>query len=589
LAPSPSGPRHAAPPQFAAATSPADALQQFIASRNALPRRDLRALLRQAAPAQIRELLALNEANPRFTDRGWVRRTLLERWAASAPVEALQWTEGLGRLDERVEAAAIVCNRWSETAPRPAAAAAWDLRRPQSRMAALRSVISVWTRAHPEDVRAWVYGAQDTEQHRIGRTLYHLSLSATAPEQALREGSERNNDFLVARAMDELASQDPVAALRAIDALPTGVQRDQATGALVGALARTDPTTACDLALATTTPSLRRKLLATAGYGYAESDPQNAVAWIQAHIEDANDRGSALRAAAETLARTAPAAAAAVVATMDGAAATYAAREVAKYWTAADPTAALAWARQLPTEGAQSVAASAIVEELFQSDPSGALATMQSSFPDSVLAESYSRLGWLAGQHGAATSLALLGQMREGPAKTAFIGALATELAGADTSTATALLDQLPPGAARTSATVAVAQAWRDHDPAAAASWAFSLPESPARADAMAAVVNGWINVDVSAVADWLRRLPSGPSRDRALSTAIAGLAQTTPATAAAWVARLPSGENRRNAILAVAETWLQQDRTAALRWLATSDLPAEEQARLANQERGAP
>ncbi len=66
-------------------------------------------------------------------------------------------------------------------------------------------------------------------------------------------------------------------------------------------------------------------------------------------------------------------------------------------------------------------------------------------------------------------------------------------------------------------------------------------------------------------------------------------LAQTTPATAAAWVAQLPSGENRRNAIVAVAKTWLQQDRTAALRWLATSDLPAEEQARLTNQERGAP
>jgi hypothetical protein len=159
---------------------------------------------------------------------------------------------------------------------------------------------------------------------------------------------------------------------------------------------------------------------------------------------------------------------------------------------------------------------------------------------------------------------------------------VAATLSEADSIAAAELvLDSLPPGKAQDDVLVGVVQRWTQRDPVAAAEWVSRFPESAVRNSAMENVIKLWCAQDLSAPGQWLGTLKLSPSRDEGLRAYADALAPHLPREAAAWASAIANPELRAAQLERVVANWLQTDRTAAMQWMETAQLPGTLRERL--------
>jgi len=127
----------------------------------------------------------------------------------------------------------------------------------------------------------------------------------------------------------------------------------------------------------------------------------------------------------------------------------------------------------------------------------------------------------------------------------------------------------------RTRLPVQIGMQWIRHDPKAAMAWLAALPAGVDRDDGVESSFGAWARVDGVAAFAWAERL----ELDRWNEPAYAAYAQAMVVYDRAKdvlpvVARFSNAALRDSTMIAVVKAWLENDRPAALAWLAESNLP---------------
>ncbi len=191
-----------------------------------------------------------------------------------------------------------------------------------------------------------------------------------------------------------------------------------------------------------------------------------------------------------------------------------------------------------------------------------------------------------------------------------------TLLAQSEWATAAAFAAGLPAGPAQTAGLELAARTWAAHEPAAALQWSVgivdpfaagvaqrgiaeagvssdpralleriaALPEGPAQSDLRAAAASAWARRDPDAAIEWLR---TQREEARLRSAVTFAVAQTNPGRATSLAEQLPEGRDRWLLLTMIGQTWVAQDRPAAMEWAGRLSVSAERDAAFAGIETG--
>ena len=465
---------------------PQDASNALATAEKILPRQEWYnfryQLLQKWAEADPQAVLAYGQSLKNRNDGQQAISTALQEWAKREPEAALAWVEkqplgqqrqnflsaalqGLAEEDpkkalERLNSVPNSQRRWirdqiiqtlAQTDPKQAAELALQNDRGSSRYGggfpgegALGSVLQKWVAQDAEAAVSWLQAQ---------------------PESIRKRRS-------VAAAAGAVAAQDPASAMRILELVPPGEQREQTLATVlnnwsqrdVDALrawtdSRTDPREkslgliACAQGLAGTDPAAGAAALKNARADersawtfqnvfaeYAQRDPQAAVAMAQS-LSDNTGRSRAISGALAGWAQTDPQSAANYAMTLPGGPTrNQAISELARGWADRDPKAALEWLKTVPNAAVQRDAIQSVLWTVSESSPQTA-AEYVSILP--------------AGQN----QLNLVGQLAQNWAQTDFDSALAW-------------VNQLPEGQSRNTALQQISGAWIQNDIKAAAEFA---------------------------------------------------------------------------------------------------------------------
>ncbi len=223
-------------------------------------------------------------------------------------------------------------------------------------------------------------------------------------------------------------------------------------------------------------------------------------------------------------------------------------QQIGLNWGAADPAAAMAWAK---SHAGPSFVSSVAVN--------GAL------------------LGWWQKDRTGAENYAISNVSNIADRQLAF--SLATNIWSTDPQRAIDFVNRLPDVEARTQADSMLAIQMGMNDPQAASSWAANLPND-VRSSVLRSAVSHWASTDLAGPAAWLNTL-TGPPRDEAIDAYSSFVARSDPSAAVTWATSIADQQTRAQALDRVATIWLSSDSKAASSWIQSSSLTVGEKQRL--------
>jgi hypothetical protein len=278
--------------------------------------------------------------------------------------------------------------------------------------------------------------------------------------------------------VDELVGTDPNGTLDRIGKLPAGAVRDDLLVLAAGGWARRDPDAAISWLRERPDDPLKQRLTSGIGFDVAQVRPERAVA-VAHMLPEGRDRRLLLAAIAET-------------------------------WVAIDLNAALAWAGELPADGARAAALSGI---------------------DNGLGVPLSRR----------------------------VAAVAPGIRG---------------GSSRTRGSGAAIAGTEEITSAAFAAWVSQQPRDLPREDAILEYIRQRGAVEPAAIGPLLETMPPGYKKDEAMQTYLDGLLISSPREAARWVNSLPRSERNDDLMAKTAQRLLLLNPEAGVEYLQQSTLP---------------
>ena len=441
------------------------------------------------------------------------------------------------------------------------------------------AVLREWARVEPDAMLAHLATLDANRQRSalLGGALNELS--GADPRRVLETAAKLSPDLrgmLEQRALQTLALDDPLAAMRFVERLPSGMQREQLLQLVARSYGQKDPAGA--LAWARATPG-QRNLTAAVISGIAAVDPDRALALaneVTAPMERMQSLQSVMSQAAMRSDADAAAMADKIIALGDQSARDGTWMRFLSMWSSRSPDGAMQWllsnADRAPPDVFRNVG-----QQLGSRDPANAV-THTSRIPAAA------REAWIQGvAAGYAESDALaavdwLGQFRGEPLYARTVVAVAGVVAQRDGAAAARLLDSVAGEVdARQSMNIAtvIANNWANSDPAAAAEWALVRAEPQARSMAVANVIDVWATTDLDAARPWVLRLPEGQLRDLSLTrllTAAGTRGGGEQGMLDAGVLSSFSGDRaRQQAVLQVAGRVAQGDRWKRGAWSTTT------------------
>jgi hypothetical protein len=418
------------------------------------------------------------------------RADSLLRVMQTAPRAAFEEAIALSDTDKRRSLAMTIAAHWASESAREAMAAAERVTDPELRSLLQNTVLRSW-------------GDADSLAD------YLAALDAGALETALASG-----------ALARLVQASPRRAAELAARLPPGEQRRSALWTIATGYAQQDPDAA--LAWARNLDAPDPGLLAAILQGVAHKDPVRAFDLAGSLEEPARTQGYLTAMNSQAIdERQFATLASRVFALQDGQTKTAVLVSLAGSWAGRPGNAerALEWmvsaGDALPPE-----AFARVGQMLARTDPNAAAAYVE-RVPRSA------RNDWVAAVTAAYTStdpqrgLAFLERFR---GDSAFDGAavvVAHQLAASDPPAAARLLGSVRNrGPMGLGPEMAIAGQWSQRDPVAAANWALDLPPQP-RNLALSIATSAWAQRDPAAVERWALALPRGEQRDAALTAAV--------------------------------------------------------------------
>jgi hypothetical protein len=458
----------------------------------------------------------------------------------------------------RVEAAI------AKAATEPEAAVADALLLPPSKsQAAITGIAAAWVKADPHGALAYVDYIDDVELRNVfkGSALrtwaaidtdamleYLVDLSPEEQDEALRVGAVQTGVAMLepARALEaaeslagefgsmlrrsalmSLARDEPLTALRRVETLPPGNEREQLMSVIAQSYGRADPAAAIAWAQA-----MSPQLLTNVMMGVARADPERALE-ILATLPGAQEqqRLTQMLVMNNVLSSAQTAAFAdRLLAQQDRGTAL---QMLTSAWANRAPEDALNWLLANRSRTTTRVIAQAGMN-LARTNPAAAVGYLE-RIPNEQRASWISAVAEGYAQNDARAAANWVTQLRGEPGYDAALAAVAARTAQQDPVGAARLFDsvdvnQAPdaPGSART-----IAAMWARRDPQAAAAWAHALADDDTAVGAVSSVANQWVARDAVAARNWAMGLPRDAARDAALVQLLGATAGTPGADGA--------------------------------------------------------
>lgn len=313
------------------------------------------------------------------------------------------------------------------------------------------------------------------------------------------------------------------------------------------------------------------------GASWAQRDPSAALAWMGQLPTEYRD--GALKGIMATWGKNDPRGVAmyAASATDSGAVNRYL-EPALTTWAQADPAAVRDWVQTLPAGDVRKSSASRLAREWSNQDPQAALNFLVSEKND---LSTYLLSKWMDTDPDKAVGWSQ--GLPPSPERDHALSTIVSSLGRSDPSRAQTLYTQISAGG-QPAAAQYLMDAWGARDPQGASAWLAGLPEGAARDEATASLAKSWGFQNVQGACDWLTAQPASPVRDTAVSQMVSYVGDGHHEVAAA----IPLAEGiqdpgtRTNALETIARAWLKKDAAAANAWiLQTPDFSAKQRAKL--------
>ena len=204
-------------------------------------------------------------------------------WASEHPVDAAKWAASHLTGPLAGEVLGIVAGAWAEK--NPAAAAAWVSGLPSVVMSenATAAVVSSWATQDPQATAQWIASFSNPERKAAAMSNLVSGWCEQSPEDAARwvTGKLGNPEAseLTEALISSWSSRDPQAASAWIMRLPAELQ-GSAASTLISNWAGTDPKAAAEWAARLPEGDSRNEAISTLASTWAAAEPQNALTWI---------------------------------------------------------------------------------------------------------------------------------------------------------------------------------------------------------------------------------------------------------------------------------------------------------------------
>ena len=386
------------------------------------------------------------------------------------------------------------------------------------------AVLRQWALDDPEALLAYVLDLSADEQDEAMRsgTLY-APLSALEPLRALEaaEALAGAAAAMVRRtALMQLAADDPLGALRHVESLPLGAERQQVLSTIAMTYGRLDPEAAIAWAQSQNAPELLSSVLS----GVARVNADRAMDLLfsipageqqrvlQTLAMAGNLRGEQLAAIADRL----------LAQPNRGPAL----QMLTNSWAQRTPEEALRWLLANNPSAASSISMAS--GNLARINPAAAIGYLD-RIPTELRARWISAVAEGYAQNDARAAANWITQYRGERGYDAAVAAVAGRTAQHDPVAAARLFESIDasqaPDAAQSARAIAVG--WARRDIPAAASWARELTDDAIAAGAVSVVTSQWVTRDVAGARNWTMSLPAGAKRDAALVQIVGATAGT--------------------------------------------------------------
>lgn len=181
-------------------------------------------------------------------------------------------------------------------------------------------------------------------------------------------------------------------------------------------------------------------------------------------------------------------------------------------------------------------------------------------------------------QSGARSSATWSENLPNGPLKGAAMDRVANAFVDEDPVAAAEWAEKYATAAYGARVIEEVGDEWAERKPAEAVAWLDSLPEGDGKVDGMQSALGEWARRDPTAASQYLTEMPDSPTKDAAISGFVSRVAWEDPTAAIAWAGTIGQEGQRQEALVRAGQAWYRRDREAATAWLETSGLPPEAQ-----------
>jgi hypothetical protein len=263
-----------------------------------------------------------------------------------------------------------------------------------------------------------------------------------------------------------------------------------------------------------------------------------------------------------------------------------------RVWASQDPKAALDWMKQNPGSAppvALQQRYAAAIAGYAATDPLGALTTVnalaENSGADLALKNSalQALTNSLADQGNFTDALTMFAQMPAGQMQTNAYNTMVQRWADSNPEDASAWVAALTDPAQRNQLGTRVAQTWAASDPASAAAWAAQMDQQSgasglANSQLLASAISSWSAYDLDAPATFLNQMQAGPGKDNAVAIFATRAGQEDPSSALQWVSTISDDQLRGRAATAVAFQMLQTDPNGFNQFISNTTLMSDQQ-----------
>lgn len=395
------------------------------------------------------------------------------------------------------------------------------------------NVLRAWATTDSDAVLTYLLELPPAAQEEAMRTgVLQTALTMLEPLRALESADSVSGELgalLRRTALTSLARDDALAALRRVEALPPGAERQQMLGVVAQQYGRADPAAALAWA-----QSAAPEMLVPVLTGIARGDPERAVE-LAMSLPAAVDQQRVIQALVMSRALTSSQTATLANRLLAQQSRGSSLQMLANTWAQRAPEDALNWllangngstTRAIPQAGMH----------LATKDPEAAIRYLD-RIPSELRASWIGAVAEGYALHDASAAASWVTQYRSEPGYDAAVGAIAARTAVQDPVVAARLFESIDVAQApdAPSNARAIAASWVRRDAPAAARWAQGLADGETAAGAVAAVANQWVARDAAAARNWATSLPRSPARDAAL-VQVLGATAGTPSSDAAVV-----------------------------------------------------